>query len=44
MIAGRMVKHGGQLLLGGLPEKMAHLHRSGERIVGDFGVLQRRAG
>jgi cytosine/adenosine deaminase-related metal-dependent hydrolase len=44
MIAGRVVKRGGKLLAGGLPDKMARLQRSGARIVDDFGASQRRAG
>jgi len=42
MIAGRVVKQGGKLLADGLADKMAALQRSGERILGDFGVLQHR--
>ena len=44
MIAGRVIKQGGRLLFGSLPEKMAHLQRSGKRVADDFSVLQRRAG
>ena len=42
MIAGRVVKRNGQLLAAGLPEKMAALQRSGERILADFNALPRR--
>jgi cytosine/adenosine deaminase-related metal-dependent hydrolase len=41
MIAGRLVKQSGRLLVGGLSEKMARLQNSGERILEDFKLLQR---
>ena len=41
LIAGRVMKQGGQLLYGSLPEKMAHLQRSGKQSAGRF---QRTAG
>lgn len=41
MIAGRVVKRDGRLKYEGLPEKMAALRASGERIVRDFGNLPR---
>ena len=43
IIAGRIAKRGGKLLASGLPEKMAALQRSGERILADFNALPRRA-
>jgi hypothetical protein len=43
MIAGRVVKHGGRLLVDGLTEKLAKLQRSGERILSDFKALPTRA-
>ncbi len=43
MIAGRTVKKGGKLLAQGLPEKMAALRKSGERILADFAALPKRA-
>jgi cytosine/adenosine deaminase-related metal-dependent hydrolase len=42
MIAGRAVKRGGNLSMGGLPEKLARLQCSGERILHEFDILQRR--
>jgi len=42
MIAGRFAKRNGTLLANGLPEKMAALQRSGERILKDFEALPRR--
>ena len=41
IIAGRIAKRGGKLLASGLPEKMAALQRSGERILADFNALPR---
>jgi cytosine/adenosine deaminase-related metal-dependent hydrolase len=43
IVAGRFAKRGGKLLASGLPEKMAALRRSGERILADFNALPRRA-
>jgi len=42
IIAGRVVKQGGNLLTNGLAEKMKMLQRSGERILQDFNALPRR--
>jgi hypothetical protein len=36
------VKRGGKLLIGGLSDKMTRLQQSGERILEEFRVLQRR--
>ena len=41
MIAGRVVKKNGRLLVNGISQKLADLQRSGERIVADFASLQR---
>jgi 5-methylthioadenosine/S-adenosylhomocysteine deaminase len=41
MIAGRVVKRGGELLVDGLPDKMALLQQSGARILDDFKAPQR---
>jgi 5-methylthioadenosine/S-adenosylhomocysteine deaminase len=43
LIAGRLVKQGGKLLVDGLPEKLSSLQRSGERILADFKALPQRA-
>ena len=43
MIAGRVVKQGGKLLVDGLPDKIAALRRSGDRILTDFKRLPSRA-
>src|SRR5205823_10929441 len=43
LIAGRLVKRGGTLLYANLEEKKAALRRSGERILGDFGLQPQRA-
>ena len=43
MIAGRVVKQGGKLLVDGLPDKIAALRRSGDRILADFKRLPSRA-
>ena len=39
LIAGRIMKRDGKLLVNGLAENMSSLQRSAERILGDFGVL-----
>jgi hypothetical protein len=43
LIAGRIVKQGGRLLVDGLADKMAKLQSSGDRILADFRALPTRA-
>jgi hypothetical protein len=43
LIAGRVAKQAGKLLVDGLPEKMSALQRSGERILSEFLALPQRA-
>jgi cytosine/adenosine deaminase-related metal-dependent hydrolase len=38
LVAGRVMKRNGKLLVEGLPGKMAMLRRSAERIMADFGL------
>jgi hypothetical protein len=43
MIAGRIVKRGGKLLVANLDRKKSELRSSGERILRDFGLEPQRA-
>jgi cytosine/adenosine deaminase-related metal-dependent hydrolase len=43
LVAGKVVKRGGKLLVDGLADKKATLRKSGERILTDFGLLPREA-
>lgn len=43
LVAGRVVKRGGQLLYGDLARKAQALRASGERILTDFGLLPKQA-
>jgi 5-methylthioadenosine/S-adenosylhomocysteine deaminase len=43
LIAGKVMKRGGKLIYPRLKQKMEELHRSGDRILTDFGYLPRKA-